>query len=177
MKYKLTDIYHQLKEEEQATQVAQYRIYCDMDGVLCDFDKRFEQFSGMSPKEYETKNGIKKFWELINKVGAQFWEKMPWMPEGKQLWNSIKEYNPILLSAPSSHPSSRYGKRLWVKEHAPGTKLILALRHNKQDYSGRNKILIDDREDTINEWNAKGGIGILYTSTGQTINKLKELGL
>ena len=40
--YKLTDLYKQIKEEEQASQVSQYKIYCDMDGVLCDFDKRFE---------------------------------------------------------------------------------------------------------------------------------------
>ena len=149
-----------------------------MDGVICDFDKRFEQFGGMFPKEYESKNGTKKFWELINnKVGADFWAKMPWMPEGKKLWDYIKQYNPTLLSSPSSHPSSRYGKRLWAKENTPGTKLILALRGNKQDYSGKNRILIDDRADTISEWNAKGGIGILFTSTDQTINELKELGL
>jgi len=107
--YKLTDLYRQLKEEEQAAQTSQYKIYCDMDGVLCDFDRRFEQFGGMGPKEYESKYGNKKFWELINnKVGAQFWAKMPWMPQGKQLWDYISKYNPILLSAPSMHPSSRY---------------------------------------------------------------------
>ena len=67
--YKLTNIYKQLREEEQAAQVAQYKIYCDMDGVLCDFNRRFEQFGGMSPNEYETRFGTKKFWELITKVG------------------------------------------------------------------------------------------------------------
>lgn len=176
--YKLTDLYRQLKEEEQAAQVSQYKIYCDMDGVICDFDKRFEQFGGMSPKTYEDKFGTKKFWELIDrKVGASFWEKIPWMPEGKKLWEYISKYKPTLLSAPSMHPSSRYGKRLWVQQNAPGTKLVLAQRKNKQDYSGKNKILIDDRADTISEWNAAGGIGILFTSTDQTINELKELGL
>ena len=48
---------------------------------------------------------------------------------------------------------------------------------NKQDYAGKNKILIDDREDTIGEWNAAGGIGILFKSTSQTINDLKSLEL
>lgn len=148
-----------------------------MDGVLCDFSKRFEQFGGMSPEAYKAKNGKEKFWNLINKVGEQFWSKMPWMPNGKILWNHIKQYNPILLSAPSLDHSSRYGKKLWVKENIPGTKLILSKRENKQDYSGKNKILIDDRADNINEWNSKRGIGILFTSTSQTINELKELGL
>jgi hypothetical protein len=177
MKYKLTDLYKQLKEEEQATQVSQYKIFCDMDGVLCDFDRRFEQFGGMKPKEYESRFGTKKFWELIDKVGEQFWSKMPWMSDGKQLWIYISKYKPVLLSAPSMNPSSRYGKHLWVNENLPGTKLILAKREKKRNYSGKNQILIDDRPDNINEWVYEGGIGILHTSAQQTINDLKELGL
>ena len=175
--YKLTNIYKQLREEEQAAQVAQYKIYCDMDGVLCDFNRRFEQFGGMSPNEYETRFGTKKFWELITKVGEQFWSKMPWTSGGKQLWSYISKYNPSLLSAPSQDYSSRYGKKLWVKENLPGTKLILAKRENKQDYANNKSILIDDRIDNISEWKSAGGIGILFESTSQTINELKQLGL
>ncbi len=70
-----------------------------------------------------------------------------------------------------------YGKKLWVQENIPGTKLILAKRENKRDYANRKSILIDDRTDNINDWNTAGGIGILFTSTSQTINELKELGL
>jgi hypothetical protein len=129
----------------------------------------------MSPKEYTSKYDTSKFWELIDKIGEKFWSEMPWMPDGKQLWEYIKKYNPSLLSAPSKKASSRYGKRLWVNENIPGTKLILADREKKQNYSKKNSILIDDRLDTINEWNSRGGIGILFTSTEQTINDLKKL--
>ena len=130
--YKLTALYKQLKEEEQAAQVSQYKIYCDMDGVLCDFDRRFEQFGGMNPNTYRNEKGDKKFWELINdKVGAQFWAKMPWMPEGKQLWEYIKKYKPTLLSAPSEDYSSRYGKKLWVKENlSDANKTYIVINKN-----------------------------------------------
>lgn len=176
--YKLTDLYKQLKEEEQTPQVSKYKIFCDMDGVLCDFDRRFEQFAGMSSREYESKYGTKKFWELIDdKIGYTFWSKMPWTSGGKELWAYISKYKPVLLSAPSQNSSSRYGKRLWVEENLPGTKLILSKRSNKQDYASPSRILIDDMSVTINEWNSKKGIGILYVSTPQTIEKLKLLGL
>jgi hypothetical protein len=48
---------------------------------------------------------------------------------------------------------------------------------DKPNYSKRNSILIDDRQDTIDAWNAGGGIGIHHTSAANTIKKLKELGL
>jgi FMN phosphatase YigB (HAD superfamily) len=172
--YKLTDIYKQIKEESQSSQ---YKIYCDMDGVLCDFDKRFEEYAKMGPKAYESKFGTNKFWEIIDKIGPTFWSKMPWMQDGKELWAYISKYKPLLLSAPSKKASSRYGKRLWVNENMLGTKLILASREKKQNYSSKNHILIDDRPDTIDEWNNRGGIGILHTSANNTIEKLKELGL
>ncbi len=163
-----------------------YTIYCDMDGVLCDFDARFDYFTGSTPREYESKYGSKKFWNLIdNQIGVPFWSQMPWMPDGEILWDYIKNYNPTLLSSPSENNESRLGKRLWVENHidkytpiaSPKTKLILAKRENKQDYSTRNSILIDDRDDTIAEWNSHNGIGILHKSATQTIKALKQLGL
>lgn len=177
--YKLTDLYKQLKEEAALQQPqTKYQIYCDLDGVLCDFDKRFEEFSkGISPKQYDQKYGLTSFWELITKQGVEFWSNMEWMPEGRQLWDYIKKYKPSILSAPSRESSSRYGKRLWVNENIPGTPLILANREAKKNYAGKNKILIDDRRDNCDEWVYEGGIAIQFESTSQTINDLKQLGL
>ena len=153
-------------------------LYCDLDGVLGDFDARFQYFAKMKPQDYEKKYGKEAFWDLIdNQVGEIFWTGIEWMPEGEKLWNYIKKYNPIILSAPSRNPVSRMGKKIWVEEKMPGTRLILASRENKMEYSGENKILIDDRADTISEWIAKGGIGILFTSTSQTIAELEKLNL
>jgi len=156
-----------------------YTIYCDMDGVLVDFDKQFEKASGgISPREYEEKNGKEAFWNLIdNENGVGFWVGMPWMPNGKQLWEYIKPNNPMLLSSPSRSNSSRLGKRLWVRNNLPGTKLILANSYNKKNYADGNNILIDDRPSNIDQWKAAGGIGILFISTEQTIKELKKLGL
>lgn len=176
--YKLTDLYLQLKEEEQASQIQQYKIYCDADGVLTDFNGRFEYFYGISPKEYEEKNGKGKFWEAIDdKIGVDFWSKMSWMPEGKKLWGYIKKYNPYILSAPSRNYVSRHGKKIWVQNNIPGTKLILASRENKKNYAHKNHILIDDMKKNIDEWVFAGGVGIQFISTEQVIGDLKKLGL
>lgn len=171
---KLKEIYNRIIEEIKPTK---YTLYCDMDGVLCDFEKRFEDLTGLSPNAFRDKHGLDEFWKLIDDDGVRFWVGMDWMPDGKQLWDYIKPNVYSLLSSPSFDNSSRLGKRLWVKKNIPGTKLILAARKNKQDYSKKGAILIDDLKPTIDEWNAKGGIGILHTSAASTIEQLKKLGL
>tara|TARA_R110002050_G_scaffold37148_4_gene92366 strand:- start:6159 stop:10673 length:4515 start_codon:yes stop_codon:yes gene_type:complete len=156
-----------------------YIIYSDMDGVITDFEGRFKNYSnGISPSEYQSKNGVEKFWDLIDvQTGVKFWVGMPWMEDGKQYWDYISKYKPILLSSPSIRNESRLGKRLWVKNNIPGTPLKLAYSKNKKNYAQENAILIDDRENNINQWIASGGIGILHTSASDTIRQLKELGL
>ena len=160
-----------LREEE-----TQYTIYCDMDSVLVDFDRGYQELTGMTTQQADAIGGD-TFWEPLIKAGAKWWITLNWMPDGKQLWNYIKKYTPILLSAPSREESSKLGKRVWVKRELPGTKLILRYAPQKQEYASPTSILIDDREKNIDQWEAAGGIGILHTSAANTIEQLKQLGL
>ena len=160
--------------EEDAKEKADYKVYCDMDGVIVDFDKGYKELTGTeasfdTPKE--------EFWAPIQKAGAEFWIKLQWMHDGKQLWNYIKPYNPQLLSAPSRDESSKIGKFVWVKRNVPGTKLILRSAERKQEFATPNSILIDDRADNIQRWKDAGGVGIHHTSAADTIQQLKDLGL
>jgi hypothetical protein len=160
-----------LREEE-----TEYTIYCDMDSVLVDFDRGYQELTGMTTQQADS-NGVEVFWEPLTKAGAKFWITLQWMPDGKQLWDYIKKYNPILLSAPSREESSKLGKRVWVKRELPGVKLILKYASQKQEYASPTSILIDDRQKNIDQWEAAGGIGILHTSTPDTIKQLQQLGL
>ena len=156
----------------------EYKIFSDMDGVITDFDESFKKASdGIAPRDYEKKFGINKFWELIDSKGVGFWVGMPYMSDGEQYWNYIKDYDVELLSSPSRSESSRLGKRLWVRNNMPGVKLTLAYSADKQKYAAPNHILIDDRKSNIDQWVSRGGVGILHTSTADTIRQLKKLGL
>ena len=161
------------------TESTDYKIFSDMDGVLTDFDESFKKYSkGIAPRDYEKKFGKEKFWELIDGTGkVGFWVGMPWMGDGKQYWDYIKNYDTELLSSPSRSSTSRLGKRLWVKNNMPGIKLTLAQASHKQNYAAPNHILIDDRKSNIDQWISQGGIGILHTSASDTISQLKKLGL
>jgi hypothetical protein len=160
--------------EATTTKDKEYKIYCDMDGVLVDFDKGYKDLTGT---EASFSTDPKQFWEPIQKAGAAFWIKLKWMPDGKQLWSYIQKYNPELLSAPSRDESSKIGKFVWVKRNIPGTKLILRSADKKQEFAKPNTILIDDRADNIQRWKDAGGVGIHHTSTADTIKQLQDLGL
>jgi cytidyltransferase-like protein len=154
----------------------QYKIYCDMDGVIVDFEDGYKKLTGKNIKGNHVK-GDGDFWQPITDAGANFWINLKWMSDGEKLWKYIKNYSPSILSAPSREKSSRIGKEIWVRTNTPGTELILKPAPEKQELSEPNAILIDDRKDNIQQWKDAGGIGILHTSANNTIKQLQELGL
>ena len=176
-------------------EVPPYKIYCDMDGVLTDFEKRFHQKLNeigpdyypmkdiqkvVKPKDFEDIFGIEEFWNFIdNIVGVAFWVGMDWMPQGKELWDFISPYKPELLTSPSKNNTSRLGKNLWVRNQlSPKPRVNFAYSADKQRYANENSILIDDKKSNIKEWIAKGGIAFRVKGgdIGPAIQGLKELG-
>lgn len=160
-----------------------YYIFCDMDGVLVDFDKGYENLTGKHTKHADVQDS-KVFWDTFrqsledkNTSEKDYWSKLDWMPDGKQLWDYIKPYTPYVLTAPSKNPESKEGKREWVERLDNMKNIYFRPAKFKADFAGKNKILIDDREDTIKSWRTNGGIGILHTSAADTIEQLKQLGL
>jgi len=187
---KLADL---LLTEEDFT--PKYQIYCDMDGVLTDFEKRFVELLRQEgpkyyskaviaqvtrPKHFEALEGQEEFWKFIDQyIGLEFWSEMEWMPNGRELWSFIQPYNPIILTSPSEQNTSRLGKRLWVKEHlVPAPPVEFRFGDAKSDFANERAILIDDRPSNLQAFAAKGGIA-LEVKDGEiqsVINKLRELG-
>jgi 5'(3')-deoxyribonucleotidase len=171
----LLDLYEAIKPK--------YIIFCDMDGVLVDFDKGYEELTGKSTKHVDSQDRD-GFWNLFNNSleekgisEYQYWADLDWQPGGQELWNYIKQYTPYILTAPTYNPESKQGKREWVQRLDGMKNIYFKPARFKQELSGKNRILIDDRADTINNWNTAGGIGILHTSAANTIEQLKQLGL
>ncbi|MDA8686638.1 hypothetical protein N9L94_06455 [Robiginitalea sp.] len=170
-----------LNEEEE-----QYYIYLDMDGVVADFDKRFNDLSGMMPQDYVNKNGLNAFWDLIDeKHKVAFWRGIELMPDAQKLVKFVEQYPFEMLTAPSIKKQSIIGKGLWVKDKIGtlySTKPKVTYRSAKQKHTVKPNltkfdILIDDKGSTIDNWNAAGGTGIFYQNADQVINDLKKLGL
>ena len=153
-------------------------IYCDMDQVLVALIKGADKavggsFVGMKDKD--------KRWKLVNQV-KDFWANLDWMPGAKRLYDFIFRYDAYILSAYTSRDSNSIpGKMKWLKKNTKfkRSKINLVVRSQKQAYAlsnGKPNVLIDDYVKNINEWEAKGGIGIHHTNVGKTISELKKLG-
>lgn len=158
---------------------SQLKIYCDMDGVLCDFDRAFAEISDdeKNPVAYVRKHGDAEFWKVVNSGGESFWSDMKWKPDGKALWSYIKKHRPTILSAPGSKPESSSGKKKWLMKNVGNVHTILTKAVNKQKYAGPEAILIDDYKKNIDQWEAAGGIAIWHKTAAKTISELKKLGL
>ena len=180
---------------EESDFVPKYQIYCDMDGVLTDFEKRFvtllqqegpKYYSKATiaqvtrPKHFDKLEGTEEFWKFIDQyIGLEFWSEMPWMPQGQVLWDFIQPYGPKLLTSPSEDNTSRLGKRLWVRNHlSPAPEVIFRFGDAKSDFANENSILIDDKPSNLEAFASKGGIAIECKDgdVSSVINKLKKLG-
>ena len=173
----LLDLYEAIKPK--------YTIFCDMDGVLVDFDQGYKDLTYKSTS-HANEQGKTEFWNIFRKSLDEkglkeydYWVNLPWIkPDGKTLWEFIKPYSPYILTAPSLDPGSKQGKREWVERELPEAKNIYFRKaESKPTFAGKNKILIDDRKDTVDAWTANGGIGIYHTSAANTIKELEKLGL
>ena len=152
-------------------------MFLDMDGVIADFNNGFK---GKKPES------VSKMWKIVEKEGEDFWKDLKLFPGAKTLWNYVKDYDPIILSA---HPYNRgekmtkdaiEGKRWWLAKHfgkAVAEKAIIKTRGDKKNYAHSNAILIDDIKKNIVEFESAGGTGILYTGAAAAIKELKDLGL
>lgn len=156
-------------------ETVKYSIYLDMDGVLTDFRSQVYSLGYGTVSELESE-GADHLWKVIASQGEGFWAEMPWMPDGKKLWEEVKKYNPTILSAPAPMKASSEGKRKWIKKNlGPSIKYIFIRARDKHLYAKHRSILIDDDIRNITEWRQKGGIAIHHKDADTTIKKLRSI--
>lgn len=153
-----------------------YTIYCDLDGVLADFSKGVYDLTHYTPDE----QSANKMWQRIN-AKESFFEHLEWMPNGEQFWKDIIEISEqvptILTGLPCNGQSKAIkGKKKWCCEHlGDDVPVITCMTSNKYEYSGKNKILIDDRLKTKDSWIKNGGKFIHHQNNANTLYQLREL--
>jgi hypothetical protein len=173
-------------ESRLTEDIKEYEIYCDMDGVLCDFDAQFDHYFGESVKEYIADKGIKSFENAVNEAGQEFWITMPMLAGAKELWQKIGKYGVTILSSPGEFDGAKEGKIKWIKENLrPSPKKIIfkqtGQKHTEIQGKGeeaiKKSVLIDDYGKNLKPWESIGAKGIKHSADTlqNTLDSLEEL--
>ena len=172
-------------------------VFCDMDGVMCDFDLQFTQMIGSSPKEFESQYGTLKFWNEIANKGELFWSSMEKMPDFNQLKDGIVKIvndNNLDLQVLTStsgnwiiknHPRDEAkevirniekGKLECLRNNWSGLKVNFSGSGvSKAKFAKPNICLIDDLPKNVESFVEAGGKGIIHTTASKSLNELQLL--
>ena len=93
-----------------------WKVYCDLDGVLADFDTGVLEITGKTPRALSAA----ELWERVGSIPS-FWEDLAWMSEGRMLWQYLRRHSPTVLTGlPHGEKQQRQatkGKTKWCRQH------------------------------------------------------------
>jgi hypothetical protein len=161
--------------------MTEQKIFCDLDGVLADFDAGMAKICKKSVSWVQSMDQ-ELVWKMLNKHPGVF-EELPVMPECNYLWSSLLPYKPIILSGCPRSKVSKNAKISWCRKYLGENFLqvnsveeidtnpdydyyiILTSTTKKPKFASHGSILIDDRKIIDKEWEEAGGIFFHYNGS------------
>jgi hypothetical protein len=97
--------------DSDASSSSQYKIFCDLDGVLVDFDQGVRTLlDGKGPDDVPPS----LMWGRI--AQCDFYTHLPWMDDAKSLWNELKSLpNVDILTGVPRYKRSKGEKFEWCR--------------------------------------------------------------
>ena len=144
-------------------------IFLDYDDVVVDWVSASAKTFNLDLKDLSVRTVLEekwggidayvseeKLWETIHKKGAKWWEALPLLPWGKELYEKLSEVGEVcFLTAPSDHPSCASGKVSSIKKHFNTRNFLIG--KPKHLCAQMSSILIDDRPDNCKKFVDAGG--------------------
>lgn len=165
------------------------RILVDLDEVLADFVGSALRLHGVAVETFQRRQpagtwdmtiGLdlspEAFWSPINSMGERFWANLPKLPWANQLISLISGITDDwhIVSSPSRCPTSYNGKVRWLKKEFGEGFDRFALTPHKYIFAKPGVILIDDRDQNIDDFVAAGGEGIVFPTHLNTNHLFKN---
>ena len=149
-------------------------LFLDLDGVLADFDAGAQMVLAMSPKAFEARLGRREFWRRLARARG-FYANLPLMPDAMELFEAVKHLEPTILTGLPLGNWAAPQKVQWAAEHFPGTKIITTMARDKYRHMTGMDVLVDDRADHRDKWEAAGGTFIHHKNARDSLRQLAEI--
>ncbi len=164
-----------------------WTLYCDLDGVLADFESGVQKVTGVPPNQQQPS----KMWRKI--LGqSKFFFHLDFMPGADEMWAEICklmqrlygdnafENLKILTGLPMKCKNQVHkDKRNWCAKNlfpiaGSHIDVITCQSKNKHEYSAPGHILIDDSVERKKDWAMHGGVIIHHVSNARTLYELRR---
>ena len=155
-------------------------LYLDMDGVLCNFNKRYMELFGEEAASTRERKEFTEQWKLFIEGGN--FATLDWFPGAIELLDYVKtledKVNVEILSSSGGelfHGRVLEQKLQWLKDHGITYKANITNGSRKKALyaSGNNRILVDDTDYVIKAFIDAGGIGIWHRDVKDTIKLIE----
>lgn len=158
------------------------KIFVDMDGVLTDFNRRYTELFGQSPKEV-IKNGERgtysKNWHAF--VDDGHFATLDNHEGAVELIEFLRSLNGVQLCILTSaggfdrHIHVQIQKLKWlVNNNIAWPAVVVPGRRYKSGFASGDAFMIDDTPDVIKGFCESGGHGIVHTDAQTTIEVITK---
>lgn len=155
-----------------------FTIYFDMDGVLCNFNKRCDEF------DCWRKDVHKCDWKKMKEIGPIFWADMDKIKLGMDLlkktlkWATDKNVTVGIFSAVHLF-EGKIGKREWLKKYCPEIKpenvIIINNGNFKHEQATPDSLLVDDKIANVENYRNAGGCAVHFDINKSDIEMFAEI--
>merc|ERR1711865_948175 len=112
-------------------------IFCDLDGVLVDFDRGVLETTGYSPQEWEHwEENRSSMWRLLAWQRG-FFARLPWTDDGRELWRFLEPLCPSILTGSPRGNWAKPQKQAWCEYHLklPKRRVNVVAAGQKRQYA------------------------------------------
>jgi len=154
------------------------KIYVDMDGVICDFEKRYTERYGHISENVRRKEFRKNFSDFIE---TEQFASLDLMSDGRELISFLDTLDipkEILSSTAYEevYATIAMQKSRWLTTHnVDWMRNFVPGKRHKFKWASPDSIIIDDTYSVIEDWEKAGGIAIHHRNTSTTLTHLKSL--